>query len=138
MNLRRPRFELPVQTESTSSGLGGAFRRKVDFAQFWSKRQKMLSVDVDYLLVFYFYWGVRLANGPKGVKRDYYYSDYFFSGCSGGVIFTGARHFGRMEASSLGQKSGPPRPGPETMGEACVVIWRPSIRQALAQKSQKR
>ena len=142
-NLRRHSFELPVQTKSTSSGLGWlgwSFpKRKMDFAQFRAKREKSLSVNIDYLLVFYFYWDVRLASGPKGVKRDYYYyySDNFFFGCAWEVIFTGVRHFGRIEASSLDQKPGPPGPGPDAMGEACMVIWRPSIRQALAQKSNK-
>ena len=41
--------------------------------------KKRLSVEVVYLLLFYFYWGRRFARSEKGVTRDYYYSDYSFS-----------------------------------------------------------
>ena len=43
------------------------------------KVKKRLSVEVVYLLLFYFYWGRRFARSEKGVTRDYYYSDYSFS-----------------------------------------------------------
>ena len=86
LNMRRPGFTLPVQTKSTSSGLGPVSGEKneedIIFLRFSTKVEKVkkrLSVKTIYLLFFYFYWGQRFARSKKGVKRDYYYSDYSFS-----------------------------------------------------------
>ena len=66
--------------------LGASFRKQIEedinFLRFSTKVEKVkkrLSVEVVYLLLFYFYWGRRFARSKKGVKRDYYYSDYSFS-----------------------------------------------------------
>jgi hypothetical protein len=63
--------------------LGGAFGTKLDFVAFWAKLKKSLPVEGDYLLGNYFYWGVWIAGGLKGVKRDYPLFHYFFLGFSG-------------------------------------------------------
>jgi len=63
------------------------------------KRQKLLPVDHDYLLLDYYYYVVWSASCTKRVKRDYFYLDYSFLGSARLLILTGMR----PNLSPLGQ-----------------------------------
>ena len=140
LNMRRPGFTLPVQTKSTSSGLGPVSGNKneedIMFLRFSTKVEKVKNLPLgqnDLFTTFLFLLGSTVRPQQKGGEVRLLLFRLFLFCLAAMELFSGGSDIclsaDRLPWGSLGSEFGDPLGSP--------WVWRHFVRQAGPQKPLK-